>query len=244
MRRAVGLARHLAPRPLPHRSSRRTAGAGRRWPRRTGNRSRGSTSISWRRPSSPDQHDLDHRLLAGPQRSRSGAPPAAPPRATCPRSATGRKRARPASVASARKSSRSSSTGTPNGRISGVARQACRPAPTGSATVISPLTAILRRSLIVAPSAGRMTSPSSTSRPTRSSPIFSGARGQPDQVAVALDDGLGDAMRQARSAPARRMCRVSPWTGTMISRPDPVVHLRELGPARDGRRRGRGPAAR
>ena len=49
--------------------------------------------------------------------------------------------------------------------------------PTGRATVMRPPKPIRRRSVTVAPSAGRMTSPSRTSCPTRTSSSFFGAPG-------------------------------------------------------------------
>ena len=51
-----------------------------------------------------------------------------------------------------------------------------------------------RRSFMVAPSAGRMTSPSRTRRPTLSSRELLGpVRREPDEVAILLDDAVGDA---------------------------------------------------
>ena len=75
-----------------------------------------------------------------------------------------------------------------------------------------------------------MTSPSSTRRPTRTSPIFSGPIGrEPDDVAVLLDDAEG--------RPAQREARLLGHVARLAMdrhddlRPDPVVHRRQLGPA-------------
>ncbi len=88
---------------------------------------------------------------------------------------------------------------------------------TGSATVISPFTAILRRSFKVAPSAGRITSPSSTHRPTRSSPIFSGPPGA-RRIKSPLRCTMAFGMPCERPKRAcSRMCRISPCTGTRMS---------------------------
>ena len=63
-----------------------------------------------------------------------------------------------------------------NGRTNGgPARRPSR--ATASATVITPPKPILRRSLMVVPSAGRMTSPSSTNRPARTSSTLRNAPG-------------------------------------------------------------------
>ena len=127
-------------------------------------------------------------------------------------------------------------------RIAGKLAVRRRPA---SATVISPLSAILRRSLIVEPSAGRMTSPSSTSRPTRSSPIFFGPLGrEADDVAILLDDRLRDALRQAEARLLAHVARSrrGPGRGS-AGRIQPYI-CGQLGPARDGPRHGHAPGAR
>ncbi len=120
-----------------------------------------------------------------------------------------------ASAASALKASRSSSTGMPSLAISTLPRS-CPPASSASATEMIPLTEILRRSFIVAPSAARMTSPSRIRRPTCSLAILAGpfgARRIRSPFSWTRLEGMP-------SASAKRRCswrwRASPWTGMTI----------------------------
>ena len=76
-----------------------------------------------------------------------------------------------------------------------------------------------------------MTSPSSTSRPTRSSPSFSGPFGrEADEVAVLLDDAVRDAAGQGEARLLAHVAHLAMDRDDDLG-PDPVVHRGELGPA-------------
>ena len=106
-----------------------------------------------------------------------------------------------------------------------------RPASIATATEITPFDAILRRSFIVAPSAGRMTSPSRTSRPTRSWPMIfgpSGARRTTSPFFWTIRLGTPFGRREARLLGHVAHLAMDRHDDL---RPDPVIHRRELGPA-------------
>ena len=64
-----------------------------------------------------------------------------------------------------------------------------------------------------------------------------------DDVAILLDDRVRNAVAEREPRLLGEVARLAVDRNDDLG-PDPFVHLDQLGPARDGRRRGRGPAAR
>jgi hypothetical protein len=129
-----------------------------------------------------------------------------------------------------RNASRSSSTGTPCKRIWG--SPISLPFRIATATEIWPYRATRRRSLIVAPSAGRITSPSSTSRPTwRFAELGRLAGGEADEIAIGLAHRAGNALLDTE---ARLLVHVADLAMDRQQdlRADPAVHLGQFRPPR------------